>query len=232
MNFSPNDLRQVSVFAEATDDDLNFIAQHSFVRSIEEGEFFFFQGDLAEYVYVLTSGQVKLLQSNPNGKQVNIRTILPWEMFAALGAVHKDATYPANAQAIQDSAALVTKSEFLGEMMQTRPYLAIGLTRLMTSLIQDIQARYRELATERVEQRIARTLLRLASQIGERIERETTMVELSFTRQDLAEMTGTTLFTVSRTLSDWEKSGFIEAGRERVRIKNPHELVKIAEQTD
>jgi len=232
MGFSPNDLRQVSVFEEATDNDLKVIAQNSFARSIEEGEFFFFQGDAAEYVYVLTSGQVKLLQSNPSGKQVNIRTILPWEMFAALGAVRKDATYPASAQAIQDSAALLIKSEFLNEMMQTRPYLAVGLTRLMTGLIQDIQVRYRELATERVEQRIARTLLRLASQIGERVEQETTIVELLFSRQDLAEMTGTTLFTVSRTLSDWEKLGFIEAGRERIRIKNPHELVKIAEQSD
>jgi len=232
MKISPHDLRQVDVFAEVTDDDLNKIVQNSFLRSIEEGEFFFFQGDPAEYVYVLTSGQVKLLQSNPSGKQVNIRTIQPWEMFAALGAVRKDSTYPASAQAIQESSALVIKSEFLGEMMQSRPYLAVGLTRLMTSLIQEIQARYRELATERVEQRIARTLLRLASQIGKRIDQGTTMVELSFTRQDLAEMAGTTLFTVSRTLSDWEKLGYIEAGRERIRIKNPHELVKIAEQSN
>jgi CRP-like cAMP-binding protein len=229
VNFSPNDLKQVSVFAEATEEHLNVIAEQSFLRSIEEGEFFFFQGDPSEYIYVLTRGQVKLLQSNPNGKQANIRTILPWEMFAVLAAVQKEATYPASAQAIQDSAALVTKSEILGKMMQTHPYLAVGLTHLMTSLIQDIHARYRELATERVEQRIARTLLRLASQIGERVQRETTMVDLSFNRQDLAEMTGTTLFTVSRTLSEWEKMGFIEAGRERVRIKNPHELERVAE---
>ncbi|HXQ38700.1 MAG TPA: Crp/Fnr family transcriptional regulator [Anaerolineales bacterium] len=127
---------------------------------------------------------------------------------------------------------MVIKNEFLGGMMQSRPYLAVGLTRLMTSLIQDIQARYRELATERVEQRIARTILRLASQIGKRVEQEIATVELLFSHQDLAEMTGTTLFTVSRTLSDWEKLGFIEAGRERIRIKNPHELVKIAEQAD
>ena len=232
MKISPRDLRQVDVFAEATDGDLNKIVQNSFLRSIEEGEFFFFQGDPAKYVYVLTSGQVKLLQSNPSGKQVNVRTIQPLEMFAALGAVRKNATYPASAQAIQDSAALLTSSEFMSEMMQSRPYLAVGLTRLMTSLIQDIQARYRELATERVEQRIARTLLRLASQIGQRIDQGTTMVELSFTRQDLAEMAGTTLFTVSRTLSNWEKLGYIEAGRERIRIKNLHELVKIAEQSN
>jgi len=115
--------------------------------------------------------------------------------------------------------------------MQTRPYLAVSLTRLMTSLIQEIQARYRELATERVEQRIAHTLLRLASQMGKRIENGAMSVEMEFSRQDLAEMTGTTLYTVSRTLSEWEKLGIIEAGRGRIKIKNPHGLVKIAEQT-
>jgi CRP-like cAMP-binding protein len=227
MGISPNDLRQVNVFAEATDTDLHTIAQNSFERSIEEGEFFFFQGDPAEYLYVLTSGQVKLVQSGPNGKQVNIRTIQPWEMFAALGAVRKDATYPASAQAIQDSAAQVIRSDFMSAMMQTRPYLAVGLTRLMTSLMQDIQARYRELATERVEQRIARTLLRLAAQGNKGRD-----VEMGYSRQDLAEMTGTTLFTVSRTLSEWEKSGLVEAGREKIRIKDQDGLTKIADQSE
>ena len=222
----------MDVFQDASDADLHLILQNGILRSIEEGEFFFFQGDPAEYLYVLTSGQIKLLQSNPSGKQVNIRTIQPWEMFAALGAVRKDAAYPASAQAIQNSTALVVKSDLMGQMMQTRPYLAIALTRLMTSLIQEIQARYRELATERVEQRIAHTLLRLASQIGHRIEDGTTMVELAFSRQDLAEMTGTTLYTVSRTLSEWDQLGIIEAGRELIKIRNPNRLVKIAEESN
>jgi len=148
----------VDVFQDASDADLQSILQNSILRSIEEGAFFFFQGDPADYLYVLISGQVKLLQSNPNGKQVNIRTVQPWEMFAALGAVRKEATYPASAQALQESAALVIRSGFMNEMMQTRPHLSIALTRLMTSNIQEIQARYRELATERVEQRIAHTL--------------------------------------------------------------------------
>ena len=222
----------MDVFQDASDADLQSILQNSILRSIEEGAFFFFQGDPADYLYVLISGQVKLLQSNPNGKQVNIRTVQPWEMFAALGAVRKEATYPASAQALQDSAALVIRSGFMNEMMQTRPHLSIALTRLMTSNIQEIQARYRELATERVEQRIAHTVLRLASQMGQRIENGAKSVEMEFSRQDLAEMTGTTLYTVSRTLSEWEKLGIIEAGRGRIKIKNPHGLVKIAEQTN
>ena len=77
MNFSSKDLRKVNVFADVADSDLEKIARNSILRSIEEGEFFFFQGDPAEYLYVLTKGQVKLVQSSPNGKQVNIRTVNP-----------------------------------------------------------------------------------------------------------------------------------------------------------
>lgn len=195
MDFTPKELRQVVVFKNATDDDLALIAQNSISRSVEDGEFFFLQGDPANYLYVLTGGQIKLMQSNPNGQQVNLRTIYPWQMFGALGAVQAEATYPASAQALEDSTALAIKSIFLHEMVQTRPYIALDLMNLMTSYIQEMQARYRELATERVEQRIARVLLRLTVQSGQRADEG---IELSFSRQDVAEMSGTTLYTVSR----------------------------------
>jgi CRP-like cAMP-binding protein len=109
-----------------------------------------------------------------------------------------------------------------------RPHLSLDLMHVMTSYIQEIQTRYRELATEHVEQRVAIALLRLASQIGE-LRENTNSIDLSFSRQDLAEMTGTTLYTVSRLLSEWERAGVIESGRERVRILKAHELVRIAD---
>lgn len=227
MSISPKDLRQVVVFQNATDDDLKLIVENSITRSSEEGEFFFFQGDPADYLYVLTDGQVKLLQTNPSGQQVNLRTIYPWQMFGALGAVRgAEAAYPATAQALEDSTALAVKSRFFTEMMESRPYLSFDLMKLMTSYIQEMQARYRELATERVEQRIARALLRLTAQSGQKADEG---IELAFSRQDLAEMSGTTLYTVSRVLADWERQGLVEAGREQVRITSPHELVRIAE---
>lgn len=226
MSVSPKDLRQVVVFQNATDDDLQLILANSLTRSIEEGAFFFFQGDPADYLYVLTEGQVKLLQANPSGQQVNLRTIYPWQMFGALGTVREQANYPATAQALENSTALTTKSSFMREMMETRPYLSFDLMQLMTAYIQEMQARYRELATERVEQRIARALLRLTAQSGQKAEDG---IKLSFSRQDLAEMSGTTLYTVSRVLSDWERQGMIETGREQIHITNPHGLVRIAE---
>ena len=216
------------VFENATDDDLNLILQNSITRSIEESSFVFFQGDAAEYMYILTSGQVKLMQSNPNGQQVNLRTIYPWQMFGALGAVRAEATYPASAQALENSTALAVSSKFLHSMLETRPYLSFDLMKLMTSYIQEMQARYRELATERVEQRVANALIRLAGQSGIKSEKEAG-IELSFSRQDVAEMTGSTLYTISRLLSEWERQGIIKTGREKIKILVPHGLVRIAE---
>ena len=229
MSFSPEDLRQVVVFQNAPDDHLVLILENSIVRTIEEGSFFFLQGDEASHLYVLTSGQVKLMQSNSNGQQVNLRTIYPWQMFGALGATRgPGATYPATAQALENSTSLALASSFLYSMMKTRPYLSFDLMNLMTMYIQEMQARYRELATERVEQRVANALIRLAGQSGIKSTGEAG-IELTFSRQDVAEMTGSTLYTISRLLSEWERKGIIKTGREKIRILKPHDLVRIAD---
>ncbi len=232
MKINPTDLHRVPVFRDATDEDLKLFVEKGILRSIEEGEFFFFQGDPATYFYVLLEGRAKLLQTNPTGQQVNLRTITQWQMFGALGAVRENATYPATAQALEPSTALAIESSFLHEMLQTRPYLNFGLMQLMTGYIMEMQERYRELATERVERRIALTVLRLAAQVGKRTEGDGMTVELPLTRQDVAEASGTTVFTVSRVLADWERRGLVEAGRERVVIRNPHGLVQISEGLD
>jgi CRP-like cAMP-binding protein len=129
---------------------------------------------------------------------------------------------------LEDSTALAIKSEFLHEMVKTRPQIAFDLMSLMTSYIQEMQLRYKELATERVEQRVANTLIRLAGQSGIK-STQTAGIELSLSRQDVAEMTGTTLYTVSRLLSEWDRQGIIKTGRERISILKPHDLVRIAD---
>lgn len=214
------------VFQNATDEDLNQILRASALRQVEEEEYFFLQGDRAEHAYVLTEGQAKLVQSNPQGQVVNLRTLHPWQLFGALGAVRSQGTYPASAQALVDSSALAIPSDFLREMLVNRPQLSMDLMQLMTGYIQEMQSRYMELATERVEQRICRAVLRLAAQSAEKVDDG---IELMLSREDLAEISGTTLYTVSRVLADWQRRGLVETGRERVKVLRPHELVRIAE---
>ena len=141
MKLDPKDLRRVNVFQEAADEDLILLVEQGILRSLEDGEFFFFQGDPAVYFYILVSGKAKLLQSNPSGQQVNLRTINQWELFGALGISKSNANYPASAQALEASTALAIESKFMQTLLETRPQIAFGLMNLMTSYIQEMQAR-------------------------------------------------------------------------------------------
>lgn len=224
-------IRRVMVLKAASDDDVRAIARLGIARAVEESGFFFFQGDNAEYLYIMLTGRAKLCQIAPDGQQVNLRTLVPGQLFGAIGAVQPDAVYPACAQALEDSVAIAIESAVFGHILETRPHLSFGMMKLMTGYIQEIQERYRELATERAEQRIGHVLLRLAGQTGKRVE-QGVLIELQFSRQELAEMTGTTIYTISRTLSAWEKKGYLTSKRECVIITNPHGLVRLAEGLD
>ncbi|GBC80838.1 Global nitrogen regulator [bacterium HR09] len=94
--------------------------------------------------------------------------------------------------------------------------------------MEDMQQRILELASERVEQRLARCLTRLARQVGRQVP-EGILLDVPLSRQDLASMTGTTLYTVSRILSHWEGQGIVKAGRQKLVILRPHALVAVAE---
>jgi CRP-like cAMP-binding protein len=114
-------------------------------------------------------------------------------------------------------------------MMSRHSRIAMNAVTLMGERYQDLQVRLRELATEKVERRIAHTLLRLSQQAGRRTARG---IEIAFplSRQDLAEMTGTTLHTVSRTLSGWEARGLVDSGRRRVIVVKPEALAEVGEE--
>ncbi len=191
------------------------------------GSHFFLQGDPAERVFLLTRGRVKLTQMNPDGSQVLLRAVGPGTLFGAVALV-QDELYPVSAEAAEDSGGVYWGAATLKELALRYPQIALNAMKLMAERVQEFQQRFRELATERVERRLARALLRLASQTGRKVA-EGVLIDLPLTRQDLAEMTGTTLFTVSRILNQWETRGLVALGRERVIVRFPHGLVAVAE---
>lgn len=84
------------------------------------------------------------------------------------------------------------------------------------------------MATEQVDQRVAHALLKLVKQTGKKTV-EGILIDFAISRQDIAEMTGTTLHTVSRLLSAWEDQGLVKSGRQKVTVVEPHRLLLIAE---
>lgn len=198
-------------------------------RRVAKNEALFEQGAPASGYFVLLDGRLKIVQVTEDGQQIVVRFVGPGEPAGALAAFGI-AAYPASAIAIADSLALAWNAEEAGRLMTRFPGWAMSTSRAVGGRVQEAHARIREISTERVERRIAHAILRLARQAGKPIEEGGVQIEFPLSRQDIAEMTGTTLHTVSRTLSAWEEAGFIEGGRQRVVIKNPGALRRIAEE--
>ncbi len=220
-------LQQVHLFQGLHPGDLAMIVRVARHRQVERGFFFFLEGDPATHLYILTHGQVKLAQLTPEGQQVILRFACPGEMFGGI-AVLGVPEYPVSAEAVDDCRALAWDGETMAQLMEQCPRLAMNALHLLAKRVQELQDRLREMTTERVERRVARTLLRLIRQVGRKVEGGV-LIDLPLSRQDLAELTGTTLYTVSRILSRWEQEGLIESGRARVLVRHPHGLVTIAE---
>jgi CRP/FNR family transcriptional regulator, nitrogen oxide reductase regulator len=196
-------------------------------RSYERGSFIFYEGDPATIFYILQTGRVRLTQLTAEGQQIIIRYLGPGDGLGIIVAL-SDTTYPVTAETVADTQLLGWYKDDIQQLMLQYPTLALSGLNLIAQRFVGLQAQFRELATERVEQRVARTLLRLVRQAGRRTD-EGVLIDMPLSRQDLAEMTGTTLFTVSRILSKWEQDGLIQTSRERVVICQSHQIVVIAE---
>jgi CRP/FNR family transcriptional regulator, nitrogen oxide reductase regulator len=220
-------LGQGALFEGLAEDELCRVLAAAARRRAGAGGFYYHQGEPADLYYVLLAGRVRVQQVTPEGNQVILHLISPGEAFGVIAAV-LGGEFPASAEVLEDAEALSWSGDVMRELMAQHPHLALNVLRLVSERLHELQNRYRELATERVERRIARAVLRLARQVGRRTP-EGILIDLSLSRQDLAEMTGTTLYTVSRTLTGWEQAGLVTAGRERLVIRRAHGLVAIAE---
>jgi CRP-like cAMP-binding protein len=220
-------LARAPLFKGLKQNELELALQIARLRRLERQDFFFHQDTDATTFYVIIEGRVRLSQLTPEGHQVILRFLGPGDGMGIIVAL-SNTTYPVSAEAVTDCSALSWNRTSIVELMEQLPRLAVNAMLLVTERFHDLQNRYRELATERVERRVARALLRLTRQAGQRSSKGI-LLDIPLTRQDLAEMTGTTLFTVSRTCSKWENDGLIETGRGKFIILRPHDLVTIAE---
>lgn len=221
-------IEKSSLFGHVKPETVAYAITEGVLRSMEEGGFFFLQGDPTTHAYVLLTGRVKLIQVTPHGQQITLRIMTPGQTFGGIALLQPADGYPGTAQAMENSTAMAWNTEQLRKWASSDSSLPFNTMQIMHGYILDLQERQAALTSERVEQRIARSLLKLAAQSGKKVE-EGVLIDMKLTRQDVAEMSGTTLYTVSRTLSEWERAGLLHIGRERVIIRDAHGLVRIAD---
>lgn len=187
----------------------------------------FGQEEEAKHFFVLLDGHARVVKTRPDGQQMIVRYVTAGEIIGIAVAMGRS-TYPASAIAAVDCVALAWPSSQWPELSRKFPALGANTLSAIGDRLQETHEKVIELATEQVEQRVALALLRLVRQTG---RKSAGGIEIDFplSRQDIAEMTGATLHTVSRLLAAWEGQGIVAGGRRKVTVSDPHRLVMISE---
>jgi CRP-like cAMP-binding protein len=207
--------------------DLDRILEGATSRRVAKDGFVFEQGGEAASFFVLLDGRVRVVKTTPDGQQVIVRYIVPGELLGIAQALGRS-TYPASAIAVVDCVVLAWPSRLWPEFAAAFPSFSANTYRMIGQRLDDVQTQVVEMATEQVERRVAHALLRLVQQTGRRSS-EGIVIDFPISRQDIAEMTGTTLHTVSRLLTAWEQKGLVKSGRQQVTVVAPHRLLLLAE---
>ena len=203
--------------------------KHLFIeKHFGKDDYIFFEGDPSSWLGVVLEGRVKVIKHAENGKDMVLDLIAPGEMLGEIAAFNGE-PHPATAQAMEPTVvASIHQGDYI-RLLKQYPALALRAIEELGRRLGEAQETIKSMAVERVERRIARTLLKLAATTGSSNE-DGIVIELPLTRQDIAEMAGTTVETATRTLSKFRKKGLIQTERGRVIILKPHQLVRIAEE--
>jgi CRP/FNR family transcriptional regulator, nitrogen oxide reductase regulator len=223
-------ITDLPMFAGVGGDRLDEILNEAQSLRYAKGTNVFEQDAPATSFFILLDGHLRVAKLTPAGQQVVVRFVAPGEIFGVAKAIGRT-TYPATATAVVDSVALVWASAAWPRLIEKNPALATNALETIGSRLQEAHTRVVEMSTEQVERRVAHALLRLAKQAGRKVE-EGVRIDFPISRQDVAEMTGTTLHTVSRILSAWEAQGWVEGGRQKIVIREAHKLFVLAEGGD
>lgn len=220
-------VRTLPVFAGMDEAAFDQLLTHAVYRAVSKGSAVFKQGEEAHQFYLLLQGRLKVMQVTADGQQIIVRVVNPGDLFGfALALGRKD--YPATPIAAVESAILAWPMSMMTDSMAHNPALAVNAMQMIGRRLDAAHSRIREISTQEVEQRVAHAVLRLAREAGIK-ENGGVRIDFPVSRQDIAELTGTTLHTVSRIISQWQTKGWVEGGRQSLLVRNLRHLKLIAE---
>ena len=216
----------ITLLEGLTDEEQRTLLAKSRVRMLSARDKLAAEGDKADFAALIQLGHLKLTRASPDGSEVIVRYMGPGEPFAAI-AVLPDARFPVTATAVTPLRVLVWRAADIRALSDAIPRLKTNLMLAMSGHMTGALTRVQELTSDRVPQRVARAIVRMARDFGERTPQGWRIVH-PITRQELADLTGTTLFTVSRLVSAWESDGLLRTSRGAMTVVDPDALEETA----
>jgi len=206
---TPDLLAQIGLFRGLNPAELAALAPRFNESRFSRDEFIFHEGDAATRFWVVKEGQVKIVKYGEGGKEIVLEVIPPGEVFG--GATMLMAQQPATAQALSDATVLSLPVDDYKRLLRDYPAVAVQVIEVLGERLLWV-IRMRAMASERAERRIAHILLKLASKFGEETS-EGIVINARLSRQDIAELSDTTIETAIRVMSRFRSEGLVKTLR-------------------
>ena len=201
------------------------IAASAVSRNLTRGAMLFQQGSEPTELYLLADGWIKLTHVTRNGDQIALRFMQRGDHVGG-AALFRGVPFPATATAASDATLVTWKAPFIRECIASSNVIAQNALELVGDRADDFLSRIQELASDPVEVRLARHLMELVRTSDRKTERGVS-IEFPISRQDLAELCGTTLFTISRILTRWRELGLVDPGRQGIVVRDIAKLAGV-----
>lgn len=221
-------LKSISLFKDIDDASLKEINALSIKDVYKKKDVIFSEGDSPRWFYILTKGRVKITKISSEGKEIILEIINAPDFFGGL-AVLRGFPYPANAIAIEDCEVLKIPGELFLRLSEKYPSIGKEIISYVIDRVKTTHETLKNIALERVDQRIASQLLRLSEKYGKKIN-EGILIDMKLTKQELADMVGTTVETAIRTMSRFKKSNLITEKNQAIIIKDIEGLKSITKE--
>jgi CRP/FNR family transcriptional regulator len=220
-------LRSTPIFSRLNPADRAAVAAGAAVRHYPRGEMIFEQESPSDALYAIISGRVKIFRMMPNGKDLILEVFGPGDPLGAV-ALYMGRPFPASASALEDTTCVVIPRATFFQLLEANPSLVRGLLLGLTTRLVELTNRLAELSGGRIEGRFARLFLKLGREMG-RSDRGGTFVPLALSRQELADMTGTTIETCIRIMSRWGKAGVVGTEKDGFVLLDRSALERVAQ---
>jgi CRP-like cAMP-binding protein len=217
----------IAMFRALSEADRRQLASVARVRLYQKGDTIFAEGEASEVFFTIVRGRVKIFKTAPTGKHVILELFGAGDPVGAV-AVYEERDYPASAMALEDTICLLLPRREFFQLLEQHPSLVRGLLAGLTHRIVELTNRIAEFSGGRVETRVARLFQKLASEHGQETE-EGTFIPVVLSRQEVADLTGTTIETCIRIMSRWGKENVIRTDKNGFMILDRDVLDEIAE---
>ncbi|PYY13033.1 MAG: hypothetical protein DMG61_14780 [Acidobacteria bacterium] len=214
-----------NVFAGIAASECAQIAMSARARVFSRHEVDFVEGQPIRQVLLIKSGYVKLTQLGQDGSEVILRLSGAGDIVGVL-ALSAESHHTCSAHVVETCTGLLWDVLKFETFLERLPDMRKNVARILADRLNELEQRFREVATEKVCARVAHELTRLLKQVGKPLS---VGIEVGLSREELAQMTGTTLFTISRLMSAWEQLGFVLPRREAVVVRDPQRLLDVGD---